>query len=31
VLAMKASHPKGSKVKPPRDLDPSLEAFSFRG
>jgi hypothetical protein len=26
-LAMKASHSKGLKVKPPRDLDSLLEAF----
>jgi len=30
-LAVKECHPKGLKVKPPRDLGPFLEAFSFGG
>jgi hypothetical protein len=28
-MAMKARHPKVLKVKPPRDFDALLEAFSF--
>jgi hypothetical protein len=29
-MAMKSSHPKVLKVKPPRDFGSLLEAFSFR-